>query len=148
MTATTAMPRSSQPPPAKRRRTPNTTYYTTYVVTIPIATGLLCGSRDNAVELFHKTTLREMDKLMAASTMFHRIPHYQRHDTGIIGSAQSSGTGYHPWGYLTFGIVSPLNELKECVISCIHHRETVSPNDALLNEAKTVPWHEIKEFDP
>jgi hypothetical protein len=140
----------------KRSKEKNTQPFPTHIVSIPIAQQLLCGTPERAKQIFKKETTATMNKIMAACTEFHKIPHYQFHNTDIIGKPPppppktTTAATQHPWGYLTFGIVKNSTKnlaWKKCIVSAIHHRNTLSPEDALVCHAKNVPWDELQEID-
>ena len=137
----------------KKQRVSSSTsqLHATHIVSIPIATSLLYGSREQALKVFSKHDITTMNKMMAACVAFHKTRHFQLHDTELIGRAPPTKPGAvlnHPWGTLTFGIVRSSNgvDLKKCIVSCIHHRKTLSPEDALVKNAETLPWDELPEI--
>ena len=132
-----------------RKAETSTSYYATHVFTFPVATCLLLGSRERAVGVFQRRDVDSMNKIMASFPQMHRIRHVQFHNINLIGrppAPDPKGPAPHPWGSLTFGIIQQKGAAtKQCIVSCIHHRATKSPEDALLEHAHDLPWKEIPE---
>ena len=129
----------------RKRRRPQ--YRVSYVMSIPVASSLWCGRASHAVAIFEKEDTKTMDKMIAACPGCSHAKHIKRHNTDLIGKPPVDVPDQHPWGYLTFGLVHKAGEVKQCIVSVVHHRADVSCMDALLREAETVPWRELKELN-
>ena len=117
------------------------------MMSMPVARSLWCGRRETAVAIFEKEDTKTMHSLIAACSGLAHATHIKRHDTSRIGSVPEGTKNEHPWGFLTFGLVHRDDQIKECVVSVIHHRAEVGCVDALLQEAETVPWDTLEELN-
>lgn len=129
----------------RARRQP--VFRVSHMMSIPVAQSLWCGRRETAVAIFEKDDAKTMDRMLEACHGLAGATHFKRHDTSLIGKVPEGTKNEHPWGFLTFGLVHRDDQVKECVVSVIHHRAEISCIDALLREAETVPWRTLKELN-